>query len=68
MLEPVAPKRYRVAYALLGLLQRGDTRQKTTTEPKIRSGAVALEFPFVTRPAHSVGGYLCEGSARPLPL
>ena len=37
---------------------------KNTTEPRIRSGAVALEFPFVTRPAHSVGGYLWEGSAR----
>ena len=40
----------------------GKITSRTEDPVRRRSLQIALAFRFVTRPAHSVGGYLCEGS------
>ena len=58
-----------ICFARLIAARCCQAKYDSTENPvRCRSVQIALAFRFVTRPAHSVGGYLWEGSARPLPL
>lgn len=54
-----------ICFARLIAARCYQAKYDSTEDPvRRRSVQIALAFRFVTRPAHSVGGYLWEGSAR----